>query len=384
MLRKRLLKILDKKDGLNQIRLAKIAGVTEPTISRYLNGVEQLGFEPIRKIIKYLFSDSEKEYMAEFAYTQELQNARCCLEYSSINSMHDVTTHLIEKLSESNNRTDREWAKTYQYVHNITVLNHAPRDFIFELEQFLPKKEEMKILKTIAKCHALFHLDKHIDIFDLLQSISPDVEKLQNEFLKQSYMTRINVIMTYIYLYRNNISDARKASEFVINQDITENIKAGSYLNLGHSYFFEDYHTAKSYYDLALNAFLQRNRMDLVNATRYTVSFLQSYHRIERDYEASTLEEYQEKSDYIYYLIQKGDKIKAKELLEGIEVETIPDWNKGFYYYYLGLIENNKDPFYESVKWFRKTSNFYHLEMPIQSLRDLGENETVLEIFTSQ
>lgn len=384
MLRKRILDKIEKCEGITQKSLAKIAGVTEPPLSRYLNGIsDEMGFEQIRRIIKHLFPEKEREYMAEYALTQELQNARYCLEYTSIHNMHDITYQLIAELAASKNRTDREWAKAYQYFNDIAVQQHEPVSFLKRLDEFIPKQDEMKILKTIAKCQALFQLDKHREISDLLNKIAKDIEELISDFMKESLNTRVNLILNNIFLYQNNIDEAREASRYVINQEIAENIKGGAYLNLGHSYLFEDYEKARRYYLTALSFFNQRGRDDLVVATKNTISFLQSYYKIDREYTYNG-GSYQEKSDYIYYLAQKGDRIRAKELLNEIDINTLPDWNKGFYYYYLGLIEESKQPFFEAVKWYRLTSNFFHLQLPIKALRELGENETILEIFTNQ
>lgn len=380
MLRAHILNQLDLK-RMGQRKLAKIAGVSESTISRFLNDKDELNFESILKIIKFLFPNKEKEYMAEYAITQKSMNARYCMEYCMIHRLWYITEDIIETLYESTNPLDREWAKIYD-LELLRVNKRVDYDqLLLELKRYYPRSIEVQILHTFVTAYIYYDMNKHNLLFELLDGVEKQIEQVKSQFMKDCFNIRLGLLLNSYFLYQNDIEKARMYSLKVIDQDVADHVKGIAYLYLGESYLYEDYSKSKNYLNKAYQLFLETQREESAKNAQLSLSFLQSFWKVDREF-PFTLDSYNETTEYVFYLIQKGELDQASHLLKSIDVESIPDWNKGFYYYYKGLIENTESPFHHSIKWFKKTENAFHLMLPIQELKRLEVDEVLLEILT--
>lgn len=382
MLQERILNTLDKRDDIDQRKLSKIAGVNESSISRYLNGYDVLNLASVLKIVQYLYPEEEKGIMADYVLTQKSRNARFALEYCDFNNLPNHLEQLIEQLSVSVNPVDREWAKLYRFIRIFKMKALPLEELLWEVEVFDPKELEMKIMKQILKGYIYTELGDFSSLTIHTKYTESFIKQVRTEFLKDCYNIRMGMIMNYVYLYGNNVEKAREYSLLVLNQDFFEYVKAIAYNQLGQSYMLEDYEKSQRYLKTAVSLFNKYNKNEYREIALRNLSFLQSYWKIERDFPFE-LVGYNENSEYIYYLIQKGEKGLAGKLLDEIDVSSIPDWNKGFYYFYKGKITGDKNSFYSSVEWFRNAGDRFYLQLPIQELEKLGENSLVLKMLST-
>lgn len=380
MLQERILRTLEKSDSLDQRKLSKIAGVNESTISRYLNGFEGLNLVSVLKIVKHLYPEQEKEVMAEYVLTQKSRNARFALEYCDLNNLTEQMDYIIEQLSVSVNPVDKEWAKLYSLIQMYKKRSISMEELLMQVEVFDPKEIEMKIMKQILKGYIYVELGDYTSLTLHTKYIELFMKNVKNQFLRNCFNIRIGLTMNYVSLFRNEIEKAREYSFLILEQDFFQDLKAAAYHHLGHSYLFEDFDKAKQYMEQAINLYSKFKKGRNLNVAERNLSFLQSYWKIEREFTLplDTEENYR---NYIYYLIQKGCTDVARNYLNKIDVNSITETGKAFYYYYLGLLDNDKEYFYTSVEYFRKVGDRFQLKLPIDKLRTLGENESVLRIF---
>ncbi|GAA0371520.1 AimR family lysis-lysogeny pheromone receptor [Bacillus horti] len=379
MLRERIFKQLEKMD-MGQRQLAKIVNVSESTISRYLNGRDELKFESTLRIVQYLFPAQEKSLIVEYALTQKSYNARCCLEYCLIHNIWDVNDRIIEKLSHSGNPIDREWAKIYEYVLNYHRKDMSDEELLEQVLKFHPNSFEVNMMKKILLGYIYFFQKNFNLMLEHIRDLDQKILEVKSTFIQSCLVTRYGLIMMHVHMFLNHIPETRRLCELVIEQCMTNNAKASAYHALGHSYLFEDYDKAQMYLTLAMELFKNEGRQENYLEAYYTLSFVQSYWRIEREFPFE-LHTQKELDEYIFYLIQKGDIAIAREICKKMNVESMDDWEKAFYYYYLGLMEDHKTFFYQSVRYFRQAQNRFHLQLPIYALKNKNENETLLQIF---
>ncbi|GAA0373925.1 hypothetical protein [Bacillus horti] len=81
MLQEQILRTLDERDGVDQRKLSYVANLNESSISRFLNGYEEINFESALRIVKFLYPEQERVIMATYIPTQKSKNARHALEY---------------------------------------------------------------------------------------------------------------------------------------------------------------------------------------------------------------------------------------------------------------------------------------------------------------
>ncbi|GAA0378641.1 AimR family lysis-lysogeny pheromone receptor [Bacillus horti] len=380
MLQERILKTLESRDNLDQRKLSRIAGVSESTISRYLHGFDEINFESVLAIVKHLFPDGELSIMAEYVLTQKSRNARFALEYCWMNDLDEQLDYLIQSLATAVNPLDKEWAGMYELLKIRKSKAFTPVEMLKKVEVFKPKELEMDLLRVILKGYIYVDLQDFHSLSSYIPLIEEDVEKVKSSFIRDSFKVRIGLLMNYVSLLKNDIIKAREYSTWVVEQNYYEKKKGSAYYQLGYSYLFTDYEKASDYFQRAFTLFTRYQKASYIEAVNRDVSFLNSYWKIDRAFTYEN-KDYQTKSDYLYYLIQKGDLTEARILISGIDVSALADYDKAFYYYHFGLIENDLTSFRQSVRWFKKIGDQFHLQLPLEELKKLKEDQLVLEIF---
>lgn len=384
MLHERIRETLDQSKVLDQRKLSKIAGATESSLSRFLNGLEDLNFASVLKIVQHLYPEEEKSIMADYVLTLKSRNARFALEYCDINSLEEQFTLLVEKLSTSVNPVDKEWARLYGFLkayHQKKDRNQLG-DLLTQIELLNPKEIEMKALKEILKSYIYAYIGDYSSLMLSAKNVEHFIRQFKTKFLITCFNVRLGLIMNYVCLYDNDLERSRYYSYLVLNQSYFEAAKGTAYQHLGHSYMFEDFDKSKLYMEEAMDLFRKFNKGGYLSVAKRNLCFLQSYWRKDREFNL-LLENHEHRTNYIFYLIQKGEIELAKTYLNEIDVHSISNISRAFYYYYCGLINRRKDIFYHSVKYFQLSRDLFHIKLPLQELLELGEDEEVLSVWTT-
>lgn len=381
MLQERILQTLERRDNLDQRKLSHIANLNESSISRYLNGTEEINFESVLRMVKFLYPEEEKETMVEYIRTQKSRNARHALEYCAMNNCWAEVDELIQLLAKSTNPVDREWASMYELVKMRKEKHLPPIELLQKVEVIKPKEQEMQILKTILKAYLYFDLEEHYSLALHIEGTDALIKDIKSNFIKESFSVRKSLIMTLVYLYANNLEKSRHYCYAIIGQDFFEQYKAMAHNNLGQSYMFEDYQKSKDYFIKALNYFIMFDQKESIQEIKNSLAFLYSYWEIDQEFTLS-LDDQSSFLNYIYYLIRKSELTLAQEYLNKIDLNHLSNWDKAFYYYYKALIHQDVSTYYQSVEAFLNVNDYYHLQLPLQELKKLGENEEALKIIS--
>lgn len=383
MLQERILRTLEKrKDGVDQRKLSRVANLNESSVSRFLKSHEEMNFESVLRIVKFLYPDEEKEIMQDYVKTQKSKNARHALEYCVMNYCWEQADELIELLSNSSNPVDREWAAIYDLIRMRRDKLLSPIELLQQVEVIKPKEPEMQILKTLLKGYLYFDMAEQHSLFLHMEGIDTLISELTSNFMKDSFQVRLSLVMNTVYLYANHLEKSRHYSYAIIGQDFFEDKKAAAYNNLGLSYMLEDYQKAKDYFMKALKVYVTYDQHEYVKIVKLNLSFLSSYWGINREF-TEPLEGQRNYINYIYYLIKKGELSLAQELISRVDLEELTEWDKAFYYYYKGLLTDDVTTFYCSVELFIHMDNHLYLQLPLIELKRLGENDKVLKILSS-
>lgn len=382
LLKEKIAESLEKSPNIDQRKLSKIANVNESSISRFLNGHDELNFEGVLRIVKYLYSEEEQQIMAWYIPQLKSKNARLALEYCVMNHMWDLVDHLIDLLSVSSNPVDKEWAAMYQYIRSRKANEISSIELLKQVEMFKPKEPDIDVLRSIFKAYIYYDMREIQSLRLHIFGVDHLIEDLKSQFLRDSFKVRLGLILHIIYLSDNELDLARSYCKKIIDQNFFEKPKATAYFNLGVSYTLEDYVKAHKYLQLAADHSSARNS-PFQRQVKIAFNFLYSHWGVEREFNDS-LDSDEFCLGFIYYLIKKNESAKAQQYLNKIDIVKLSDWNKAFYYYYKGLLTKDTDSYYISVELFLDRSNYYYLQLPLEELRKLGENQRVLHIFSKK
>ncbi|GAA0356564.1 AimR family lysis-lysogeny pheromone receptor [Bacillus horti] len=379
MVQEQILQIIENKE-VAQRKLARIAGLSESSISRFLHGFEEVNFEAVLRMVKYLFPDKEFEIMKKYMLTQKSKNARISMEYCTVNRLHEELRELIENLASAVNPIDKEWAVMYQLILEHRGRKTPSYDLLTKVEVYKPKEIEMRVLKSILKGYIYYDLGQFGALSLHLKEAEVQIGEIKDGFLKDSFILRIDILMSMVYLLENNVEKAREYGKALLNKDWFEHTKAIAYSRLGHSYMFDDFYTSKMYLEKALKLYTEMEDWNNATIVEYDISFMSSYWKADQEH-PKNLDDFEILTNYIYYLIQTGDKSFAEKLWNKIDVTALSERDQAFHWFYKGLLTDDTKYYYYSIDYFVKVSDYFHVRLPVDELLRLGENEEALKIF---
>ncbi|GAA0352096.1 AimR family lysis-lysogeny pheromone receptor [Bacillus horti] len=385
MLRERIVQTLEKQNNIDQRKLSRIAGLSESSISRFLHGFEEANFEAVFKMVKYLYPAEELEIMTEYMITQKSRNLRFSLEYCSLNHLQAPFDIILEELSQSENRTDKEWASMYRLLHPSFSSTADPLERLHQVEMFKPKELEMQILKSIVKGHLYYDLREYQALVLHTLDVEAKIRKVKSSFIKDTFRVRLGLLMSVVHLYSNNLEKAREFSFSVLNQNYFEKVKGRAYNQLGYSYMLDDYDQSIMYLKEALTFFTVQKNIREIEDIKINLTFLKLFWKLDQPISNCTdyINDYNRyELNNIYYLIRLGDSLRAKQLLDDVDLTGRSHWELAFYWYYKGLLTNDVDCYYRSVSYFIKLDDYFHQRLPLAELQKLGENEIALKLLS--
>lgn len=377
-------------NGTTQKQYAQMAGVSEPTITRFMNQKAILGFDSILSIVKNKFPDREEQLMTDYIRLQDNQNARLALEYCMMNQMPEIADQLIDKLKNSEYSANKEWARVYEIERMRIKKEISPHELIGMAHKIEAKSEEMKILAKLLDLYANYDLANYPYLQGLIIGLEQYIDDIKSGFMKRSFKLRLGQALSYIALFNNEVDSCRYYANMVIENTDNPYFIATAYHILGNSYLYETFEESLFFLNKALNYYDLSNREQYKKVVIRNMNFVKCFWNKEVNTCSSERQnsnemkelEFDDICEIAFYEIINGNTHKAKEILATLDLLEMADRKKGFYYYYMALASgDNIDLFYDSVRYFQKSGDKYYIKLPLKELKRLGERESILSVF---
>jgi hypothetical protein len=377
-------------NGATQKEYAHTAGVAETTINRFINKKISLGFDSVLSIIKDKFPEYEVKIMMDYMISQDNQNARLSLEYCIMNQLPEIADQLIETLKNSEYVTNKEWARVYEVERMRIKKELSPQEVISRVLKIDAKSKEMKIQSKLLELYANYDLEKYTYLEGLIIGLEQQIEDCKSIFMKRSFKLRLGQALSYISLYNNEVATCRYYANMIVENTDNSYFKAIAYQSLGRSYLYESLEESLSYFQHAIHNYERSKKVEQIKIVLRNINFSKCFwnknvNTCNIDLQSksiSVLTEFYDIVEVAFYSIRVGKVQKAKEMLDTIDLSKLTDLNKGYYYYYRALENNdNIDLYYKSIKHFHKSGDKFYLKLPLKELKRLGERESILEVF---
>jgi hypothetical protein len=375
---------LDKDKGL-ATKLAQVAGLANPSpLYKFLNEPEREmnDFRGLLEIVKYLFMDREKEIMHDYILTLDPNGkcARISLEYSLSNRMYDITDTLISKMMNCKNAESREWATIYNIDRMVDKGDLNLFDSIDAINDVKIKTNEMKSFGKMIQTYAYYGHRMFEMMFQVSIGLEKNVKSLKDDYMRFSYLCRLGLVMIGVNLHLNYIEEARRQGQMILDNSTQDSMRSVAYHQLGNSYIFEDYQKAIDYLMQSRLATKGLHGGEVrLNKIERSINFLQNYWCIEAEYLKPNSNNILDIHELAFCYIKKSEPKKATEILDDVEINSLSNNQKGFHFFYRGLLSNNREDFYKSIKYFKLSGDKFYRNASLLELKKLGENEIVLE-----
>lgn len=332
-------------------------------------------FLSIQDLVRYLFPDDEKKLMVQ--YSKEIdpnkKTARAMLEYLSVNRLLDDMKDLIERMSLCKNNESREFAKVYSIHHEYQTGYYNLDDvkFINNINGIKTNVIELRVKLNLMKFYGFYRQENYRNAYDISKYIDHEIEFIDDEYLKSIYKTRYNEVMSYIYLrVRDDVEEARKRAEQIINENNVIGAVAYAYYTLGCSYIFTSYDESLGNFNKCIELYEAANRdKAVINDVKSKVDLLHVLW---------------DKEDDLYSLYPKLIKNAKKGILTESDLEKSRDLiDKDFYFLIKGIKENNTDLLLQSLILFIKKGDVFIGNIPKIELLKRNYNEDTINLLIS-
>lgn len=371
---------LDKDRGLAN-KIAEVAGFKNATpLYKFLNDAdrEMDNFNSLLKVVRYLFADREFEVMAAYCKTLDPNKkcARIAVEYAKSYRLDNLTKDLVEMLMNSKNAESKEWGQLY-HIHTLSdnkVLSST--ELIDMLTEIRIKTVEMKTYSRIIQIYNHFD-QKHFDVMlQLADNIDSSLENISDEFTRKSFQCRVALIMVNIHLRNSSTEKAKYYAQTLLNNASTELYKSIAYLHLGNAHLLSNYDKSMHYLKLGLS--VEAEAEHVKKYLRRSLTFLQNYWGKKPEFLDMNSDEIEDLHEKVFYYIKNNMNEDALQILDSIDLAKLNDNQKGFHFFYRGLMNNDRDLFIHSVTHFKLSGDKYYRTISLLELKRLGENEIVL------
>ncbi|PRR87336.1 AimR family lysis-lysogeny pheromone receptor [Bacillus atrophaeus] len=381
LIRKAMRKDLENDKTLMS-KWATVAGLKNPNpLYDFLNhdGKTFNEFSSLVNIVKSQYSDREYEFMKDYCLHLDVKTkaARSALEYADANKFDEITDTLLERMVNCTNNKSKEYGQVYKIHKSLTDGELEFFDASNNLGRLKLKTEEMNIFSKILTLYHYLNTSDFAPMKSLIDQI--DLSDLkENQFIKDSFQTRIYVLKANIFLNENNLEKCREFSVMAIESTEVLRFKVFSYLTLGNSFVFSDYSKSRSSYMKGLNA--SKNNKMFAEYFKRNLSFLSNVWNKENEWLNFNSDDITDIQEVAHFFINKKEDIKAGHLLQLLETKDQNDNELGFHYYLKGLFEQNIDYFYDSIEFYKKSQDKFLIKLPLIALENSGVNKRLLKL----
>ena len=380
---KQMIKNKMEKDRTLATKLAKLIGYANPSaLYKFLNDPKRdfKEFNAILTIIRELFPEQEKELMMEVAQTLDPNKhiTRVALEYATITKHEELKKYLIGKLAGTKNIESKDFAFIYELDDKLAKKEISSHEGIELINRKGFTSFEARVFSKIVLIHEYHALGLFDIMFDLSKIIDIEIKSIDDNYLSKCYKARLGLVMSNASLHKGYVDKARKYCNDILNSDVPETLKSIGYLYLGNSYIMESYNESLKYLEQGLYITEKYDYKYYNVQIKRSLNFLMNYWGVTPKYIDNISNDIADLHEVAFMYIRKNDKTMALQILDSINIDSLNNLQKGFHYFYRGLINNSKELFYKSVTHFKLTGEKYYLSLPLIELKKLGENEMIL------
>lgn len=371
----------DKNDEL-KAHILKISGYSSTSaLNRVLN-VEEKEFDYFNNLIKMvqeLFPNEEKELLDGYFRTidPKKKTARYALEYASINRLDELLKYLIDKMEYCGNKQSEEWARIYKFDIEAGNKKIESFDAIAKISQMKFKDEEPRVFSRLIQMYEYYNLRMLPQLNDLVRLVEYDIDNINEEFIRESYFSRLGLAMAGINLHQNDIQKCRKFADMALSNTSKNTIVALVSLQKGNSFIFESFEKAMESFKIALKNSEGYGLKE--NEVKKSVNFLQNYWGVTPSFLPEVIESIGDVHTLAFYNIRINNISEALRLLDTINQDDMSNSQRGFHNFYRGLATGEKSYFIKSVTSFKLAEDKFYRQLPLIELHKLGLDEDIIQ-----
>jgi tetratricopeptide (TPR) repeat protein len=300
------------------------------------------------------------------------------MEHASFHGLTDKLQELIQQYMDSENPMLHEWAGIYQLFYRRSTSEISVDNLVKAVQYQGPEDSELFIAYRMLHAYGCYDQHEYGVLDNVIEVLVGKMEEIKDSHLEPFYRFRLSQLQANIYLRKNEVDLARQQLNFIIDHCPNHSYVASAYHTLGLSYLYEDYQKGIAALNKSLDLYRKPNRKTLVFQIQRSIIFFNNYWGIDGRHLifSNHITDIHERA---HFEIKRGCKEKAISILSKIDSHVLVSSEKGFYYYYKGLAQDNIDLLYKSIGAFKKIEDKFAAHMVRLELYRRGERQATIE-----
>jgi len=371
-----------KDDTGLAVRAAKIKGINQPQkLYKFVSGEtkEIDNLDAMLELVEFLFPNNHEEVFTEYCNDLDPNNQfiRDAVEYASLFEKSKMLDVLVKRLKTSTNSKGKEWYGVYEL--SLKSNTFSSDDISSQIEELSPKSKEMKFLSNMLLVKAYIRETKFELADDKLKTILRYENEIKKGYIKDSFTKRLNTTKVSLALRQGDQKATEKMGEqaLLVHKLCPSDVYV--LMDMGNAYIMHDYDIAMGYFDRALKLANDFNDQVRMIQVKNSIDFCMCYWK-KHQYNNDTHPE-EDYSDYnaAFYYLSVGNREAAARCLDSLEEKNADNIDMAFYYFYKGLLTNERKYHVKSVVHFKNARDKHYRKMPIIELEKLGEEDFMIE-----
>jgi hypothetical protein len=300
------------------------------------------------------------------------------MEYASFNGLNDRLLELIEENSRSNNLAYQEWARIYKLFYQRSKLNITPEHLVKAVQYQNSNQPELFFAYRLLHAYGCYDQTEFGVLRSVMKILIEEIGKIKESPLEPFFRFRMGQLLANIYFRENELEKSREQSQIIIDQCPTYLFVASAYHTLGLSYLYESYEKGIDFLEHSLELYNDLGKKDQVVQVKKSIVFLNNYWGVDTKYIIFSNHN-RDIHERAHFEIRKGNKEKAKDILQSTDFGSLSSQETGFYYFYKGLAFDNIDFLYKSIESFKKIEDKFAANMARLELYRRGERQAAIE-----
>jgi hypothetical protein len=300
------------------------------------------------------------------------------MEQASFHGLKDKLHELIQKSIESKDPILQEWAGIYQLFHRRSTAEIAADKLVKAVQYQGPADLERFVAYRLLHAYGCYDQSEYGVLDSVIEALVEKIEQIKESPLEPFYRFRLSQLKANINLRKNEVDLARQELHFIIDHCPNHSYVASAYHTLGLSYLYEDNKKGMSALNKSLHLYRKLNNKTHFFLSQRSIIFFNNYWGIDGKHIifSNHISDIHERA---HFEIRRGCKEKALNILSKIDSHVLASQEKGFYYYYKGLAQDNIDLLYKSIGAFKKIEDRFNAHMVRLELYRRGERKTTIE-----
>ncbi|MEM4994902.1 AimR family lysis-lysogeny pheromone receptor [Priestia sp. SB1] len=372
----------DDDKGLPVRAANNIKGIKTPQqIYKFVSGEtkEIDSLNSLVELVELTFPRDHEEILVDYCNDLEPNNQliRDALEYASLYEKEEMLKNLISRISTSTNAKGKEWYSVYTLS---LVADKMELETLEEkVDELKIKSDEMEFMASLLLLKAYIKETEFKPAKRELKTLTRHFENIKGGYIKDSYEKRLNAVKVSLALRQGDYKKTEKLGKEAL---LTENrcpLDIFVLMNMGNGYIMYDYEVAMSYFNEATKLANYFNDNDRLTQVKNSIDFCKTYWK-KNSYDGQEINE-GDYSDYnqAFYYISVGENEKAQMCLDSFEESRMDNLDKAFYYFYKGLLTNEREYHVRSATHFNSSGDKHYRMMPVIELEKLGEYDYIIE-----